>query len=83
MSSACNLIVASLLNFEGNIDEIYNLPLNLFISNLNNLEPNNALLSRLEVVWMMLSGYSLISLKPNEQSNLEIILKRMLTGIEY
>lgn len=82
MSSACNLIVASLLNFEGNPDEIYNLPFNLFLSNLNKLEQSNGLLSKMEVVCMMLTGYSLISLKPNEKNNLEIILQRILSAIE-
>lgn len=85
MSSACNLIVASLMNFEGNVNELCAIPFNLFLSNLNSIEQNqsNSLLSRLEVIWIMLTGYTFISLKPNVENNLEIILKRILSSIEY
>ena len=85
MSSACNLIVASLMNFEGDVNELCSIPFNLFLSNLNSMEQNqnNSLLSRLEVIWIMLTGYSFISLKPNVENNLEVILKRILTTIEY
>ena len=78
------MIVASLLNFEGNISDLCEIPFNLFLTNLNYIEQNtaNTLLSRLEVVWIMLTGYSFISLKPGDEGNLEVLLKRIMTGIE-
>jgi len=84
MSSACNLIVASLLNFEGNINDLCDIPFSLFLKNLNFIEQNsmNTLLSRLEVVWIMLTGYSFISLKPEGDNKLGVILKRIMFVIE-
>lgn len=83
MSSACNLMVASLLNFEGDLTGLCGVPYSLFESNLKTLEQNNSLLSRLEVIWIMLIGYSFISLKPAVDNGLEIILKRIMTAIEF
>lgn len=85
LNSACNLIMASVLTNKEEILKNIKFQFSLFSSNLKEISQNQSrysdLLSKIEVIWIILTGYAYIYTETSPE-NLEIIFKRIISTIE-